>query len=113
MDLMTEAGQFTPVEIVEAIQDWIDPDREGYREAWYYDQEKLGYLPPNGWLKSWGELLLVDGVQRETWKPLERYGRVRRYEAGLLDMTAILPGRRRSRMHTTPRCVPCCCRAAR
>lgn len=96
MDLMTEAGQFTPVEIVEAIQDWIDPDREGYREAWYYDQEKLGYLPPNGWLKSWGELLLVDGVQRETWKPLERYGRVRRYEAGLLDMTAILPGRRRS-----------------
>lgn len=96
MDLMTEAGKFTPVEVVDSIRDWIDPDREGFREAWFYDQEKLGYFPPNAWLKSWGELLFIDRVQREDWERQERYGRVRRFEGCLLDMTTILPGRRGS-----------------
>ena len=96
MDLMTEAGHFLPVETVDAMHDWIDPDREGVREAWYYDQEKLGYVPPNDWFKSWSEVLRVAGVERDLWKPLERYGRVRRYEAGMLDMTTVIPGRRGS-----------------
>ena len=57
---MFAAGEWPdPVGETQALKDWIDRDKEGAREAGYYQQARLSLEPPNAPMESLAEL---DGV---------------------------------------------------
>jgi type II secretory pathway component PulK len=94
MDILTLCGDFTPIEKVQSLIDWIDPDDDGFRETAYYEQQDPPYDPANTWLKTWSELPHVAGLTRSYFVPRERFESGETFRADVVDCVAVLPGRR-------------------
>lgn len=96
LDLMTLCGDFTPVERVDALLDWMDPGEEGAYENKFYRRGDRGYAPPNRPLHAWGELPWVHGFSRDYFRRHERHSINEPYAADMVDCVAILPARKAS-----------------
>lgn len=95
IEAMTHAADFTPIERIEAIRDWIDPDDEGIRETAYYMNLTPPYEVPNAWMHTWHEFNWIAGFEPSYFeiKPLYRVGRA--FEANITDLLTVIPGPRR------------------
>jgi type II secretory pathway component PulK len=91
MDLMTLCGHFTPVQKVEALADWIDPDSEGPWEADAYRDREPPYQPANRILYGLSELMAVDGFDRELFERHPYAAPGEAFKANLADCVAALP----------------------
>lgn len=94
IEAMTHAGDFTPIERLEAVRDWIDPDDDGIRESAFYARLDPPYHVPNTWLHSWSELMWIAGFSPDYFDPTPRYRTDRPFEANLKDLITIIPGPR-------------------
>ncbi|MBN1268708.1 MAG: general secretion pathway protein GspK [Kiritimatiellae bacterium] len=106
MDILTQCGDFAPIERVQALADWIDPDDEGFRESPYYAQIDPPYACADTWLASRFELPLVAGFTRGYFDPPERYERAA-FQGSVPDCVTVIPGERRKpipvNINTAPR----------
>ncbi len=92
MDVMTLSGDFTPVQRMEALRDWIDRDDEGIREASFYLEREPPYRPPNDRLRTWGELPWIEGFSLTYFEPRMRQRALQReFEANIIDQITVLP----------------------
>lgn len=94
MDLLTLCGDFTPIDRVDALRDWIDPDEDGFRETPYYRDQDVPYDCADRWLSTWEELFHVAGFSREYFKRHERYSSREAFRADVVDCITVIPGRR-------------------
>jgi type II secretory pathway component PulK len=96
MDLMTLCGDFSPVDRVGALRDWVDPDDEGFREDEYYRQKTPAYASPDRWLESWGEMVLVEGFDRAYFNSQRAVPGRDVYREDKRACLTVVPGERRS-----------------
>lgn len=91
MDLMTLCGDFTPIERVEALTDWLDSDEEGFYETGHYGEADPPYAAANRILYGLGELLWVEGFDHEYFQ--RRTGRTPGgvFKADLMECIIVLP----------------------
>ncbi len=94
MDIMTICEDFTPIDRVQALRDWIDPDDEGFRESDHYMKQDEPYACPNRWVNAWSELPFVSGFSRDYFLPRERFQAPKTFQADLVDCIRAHPGRR-------------------
>lgn len=67
-DILTLCGDFSPLDRVDALKDWVDADERGFREADFY-QEEASIKPANRPLFTWPEILDIDGFDRAYFQP--------------------------------------------
>ena len=91
MDLLTLCGDFTPVEKVTALRDYLDADAAGLHEAGFYAERTPPELCPNRSLYGWGELLHVAGWSRGDFVRKPRTGSLRTFDADLIDCLTLIP----------------------
>ncbi len=91
VEAMTQAGDFTPLERLVAIRDWIDPDDEGIRESAFYLEKNPGYEVANTWLHSWSELLWIEGFTPDYFQPPTVYRLGRAFEADINTLMTLIP----------------------
>lgn len=91
MDLLTLCGDFTPVDKVTALHDFVDDDPAGLHEAAFYADRKPPEACPNRALFAWGELLSVEGWSRADFERKPRSGAMRTFDADLVDCVTLLP----------------------
>ena len=93
-EAMTKAGDFTPIDRIEAVTDWISPDDEGIRGSEFYRTLEPPYRAPNTWMHTWNELQWIYGFTPEYFarKPLHVIGRP--FTANITDLLTIIPGPR-------------------
>ncbi len=91
MDLMTLCGDFTPVERVQALIDWMDPDSDGSRETSWYAARSPAYSPANQGLMAWPELAWVDGFSADYLGRRHEYDRGAVFHANLPDVVTVIP----------------------
>lgn len=94
MDLLTLCGDFGPVGRVEALRDWTDTDDEGYAERLLYEEERLGYAPPNRAAQTLGELPWVHGFDRAYFERHQHASANEVFAADVLDCVTVVPGAR-------------------
>lgn len=93
-DIMTHAGDFTPLERLVAIQDWINPKDEGIRASDFYLQQDPAYEVPNTWMHHWTELLWVEGIDLDYFEPHPLYRVGRPFEADINRLITVIPAPR-------------------
>ncbi len=93
MDILTMCGDFSPVDRIDALMDWVDSDDEGFGESRVYLERKPPYKAANRALHAWTELLLVNGFTREYFMPHERTSALELYSANPMDCLTVLPPR--------------------
>jgi type II secretory pathway component PulK len=94
IEALTHAGDFTPLERIEALRDWIDADTEGARETTFYREQDPAYTTPDTWLHSWRELLWIDGFDPAYFERKPVYQPHRPFQANVVDLVSIVPGPR-------------------
>ena len=94
LDILTLCGDFAPVERVEALRDWMDPDDQGATDTPYYAKLKPPYRAANAPLESWGDLPHVRHFSRGYFAPHERHASSEPYSANPVDSLDVLPGTR-------------------
>jgi len=99
MDIMTLCGDFSPVRRVDALQDWVDEDSEGYVETKSYEENDPPYAPPNRELFTWNELLWIRNFNREMFNRHPRNDLSNVYNADFIDCFTVIP---RNRTHALP-----------
>lgn len=92
-DLLTLCGDFAPLERVEALGDWIDPDDEGFWETSYYRGRDPPYACANTWLRGWFELPWVAGFTRRYFELRPRLSRGG-FDANPEECLTVVPGAR-------------------
>ena len=95
LDIMTLCGDFGPVPKIDALQDWIDADNDGYRETKHYEDSEKGYPVADGPLQTWGELLHVQEFDFDYFTPHERHTSRESFRGNLLNSLTVIPGPRR------------------
>jgi type II secretory pathway component PulK len=95
MDFLTYFGDYRPINRVDALRDWVDPDTEGPRETAWYKEQEYGYACPDTWLNSFAELCLVEGFSRD-YLTADRELPLAQTRSSLIEAVTILPGMRRS-----------------
>ena len=65
MDMLTYLGDYNPVDRIQALTDWIDPDEDGFRESDWYADNDLSNRCPNAWLNTLSELTQVAGFSKD------------------------------------------------
>lgn len=91
MDIMTLCGDFSPVERVEALKDWIDGDDDGTGESAYYKTLTPPYRPANRILYSWGEWAQVRGFSRAFFERHPRHSALEVFNADVVDCLTVVP----------------------
>jgi len=91
MDLMTLSGDYTPIDRVSALQDWIDADDRGLHESFFYRRKTPPYRPPNRLLLTWRELIWVEGFTRAYFEPRPRTGPLAPFQYDFADCVTVLP----------------------
>ena len=74
LDLLTFCGDFSPMDRVDALRDFVDADGEGRYEADFYGRQARGAAPANRILWAPGELRHVHGFSGEVFLPRPRTG---------------------------------------
>jgi len=91
MDLMTLCGDFSPIQRMDALRDWVDKDSEGYIENKWYEENDPPYAPPNRELFTWNELLWIRYFNREMFNRHPRNDLSNVYNADFIDCFTIIP----------------------
>ncbi|MCX7009324.1 MAG: type II secretion system protein GspK [Kiritimatiellaeota bacterium] len=91
MDLMNLGGDYTPVDRLAALGDWVDDDSNGLWETPFYHQQSPPYEAANRPLFAWSELLHVHGFSRDFFRPREGETAFSRAATNLLDSFTIVP----------------------
>ena len=94
VDLMNACGHFTPLDRIEALEDWIDEDLDGLYEADRYEAQDLSVRPPNSPLQS-----LAECVDILKWSPDDFEARPSNikhdlFGGALKEQVTVLPGTR-------------------
>ena len=89
MNIMTLAGDFTPIDKVDALKDWIDTDQEGFYENTFYQEQDPPYETADRALYTWQDILLVNGFTHETFIPQSRLYASDQFKADLNNMITI------------------------
>lgn len=91
LDLMTFCGDFTPVERVEALQDYLDEDDEGHYEAAFYRRLDPPYDPPNRPLWAPEEWVRVHELSRDMLRPRPKIDTADLFGGDLASATVLVP----------------------
>lgn len=91
LDLMTFCGDFTPVERVDALQDYLDEDGEGHYEAAFYRRLDPPYAPPNRLLWAPEEWVRVHGFSRDMLRPRPKADTADLFGGDLASATVLVP----------------------
>lgn len=91
---MTASGDFTPIERIEGLTDWIDADDEGIRESEFYGRQDPPYAVPNTWMHTWNEIRWIHGFSPAYFARKPRHVIGRPFGADAIDLLAIIPGPR-------------------
>lgn len=94
IEAMTQAGDLTPIERLQALREWIDPSEDGIRSSDYYAQRDPPYRTPNTWLHSWNELRWVAGFGPDYFEEHPWYRAGQPFTANMVDLITIVPGPR-------------------
>ncbi|MEM7392715.1 MAG: hypothetical protein AAF492_10240 [Verrucomicrobiota bacterium] len=107
MNIMNLCGDFSPVDRIESLRDWLDEDDEGIRETDFYRKKDPPLAPANTWLHSFRELLHVEGFNRDLFERRQQYDLTRAFNANLIDCFCVIPGARKVpvpiNLNTAPR----------
>lgn len=90
-DLLTLCGDFQPLERVEALKDWVDPDDQGFYESDRYLRQKPPYRCADTFLRSWNEVLLVKGFSKSYFAPRRRSFPRQAFQADPLRCLCLIP----------------------
>lgn len=74
LDLLTFCGDFSPVERVAALEDFVDADEKGTYETDFYRIGERPFQPPNRELWAPAELLRVHGFSADLFRPRPKAG---------------------------------------
>jgi len=91
MDIMTLCGDFSPVDRVHAIKDWIDPDQDGIKESDLYAQKTPPYACPNDWLQAWSDLLWIDGFSETYLNESDPYAQGGMFKSTIKENLTVIP----------------------
>lgn len=91
LDLMTFCGDFTPVERVEALKDFMDEDSEGHYEAAFYRRLDPPYDPPNRLLWAPEEWVRVFGFSPDMLRPRPKIDTADLFGGDLAGATVLVP----------------------
>lgn len=91
MDIMTLCGDFAPVDRVQAVKDWIDPDQQGIKESTLYEQKTPAYACADHWLQCWSDLLWIDGFSPEYLDKQDLYEQGGMFKGALRNNLAVIP----------------------
>lgn len=94
LDILALCGVYSSGPRLEALCDWIDPDREGRREQAFYRDRDPPSRVPNRWLASGAELFQIDGFERRLMDPHLRDDMPGGAIAQPADCITVLAGRR-------------------
>ncbi len=94
VEAMTQAGDFTPIERIDALRDWINPGDDALWGTDFYMQRQPPYAVAGTWLYSWHELRWIEGFARDYFarQPLHQVGRP--FSADIVELLAVVPGSR-------------------
>lgn len=92
MDIMTLCGDFAPVDRVESLASWMDPDDDGFAESALYRERTPPYQAANRPLYAWSELAWVNGFSRAYFARHEHMSRRETFNADLVDCVTVAPG---------------------
>ena len=92
MDIMTLCGDFAPVDRVDSLTDWVDPNDDGFAEKARYREQVPPYEAANRPLYTLSELLWVNGFNRAYFARHERNSALDTFNADIVDCLAALPG---------------------
>ncbi|MDD2236160.1 MAG: type II secretion system protein GspK [Kiritimatiellae bacterium] len=95
MDMLTYLGDYNPVDRIQALADWVDPDEDGFRESDWYEENDLSNRCPNAWLNTISELTRVAGFSKDYLTNRHEWARSSSSYT-LRDYLAVIPGSRRS-----------------
>lgn len=95
MDMLTYLGDYDPVNRVQALTDWIDPDEDGFRESDWYAGQGLSNCCPNTWLNTLADLTNIAGFSKDYLTNQHEWARSSTTYA-LRDYLTVIPGERRS-----------------
>lgn len=69
VDLLTLCGDPAPESKVDSLQDWLDPDDDGFHESGFYRELTPPMRPPNRALYAWNEVTWADGFTQDDFAP--------------------------------------------
>ncbi len=95
IEALTHAGDFTPIERIGAVQDWIFDEPIGARGSRYYREQDPPYDTPGTWMHTWQELDWIYGFEPAYFERRHRNQMGRPFTASVTDMITIVPGPRR------------------
>jgi type II secretory pathway component PulK len=96
MDIMTLCGDFAPVDRVDALTDWVDPNDDGFAEKARYLEKAPPYETANRPLYALSEVLWVNGFSRTYFERHARQSALDVFNADVVDCLAVLPGQHNS-----------------
>ena len=91
LDLLTFCGDFSPVERVAALADYVDADPEGDYEAGFYRRAEVPFAPPDRELWAPAELLRVHGFTPDLFKARPRASADDLFGGDLAAATVVVP----------------------
>ena len=91
LDLLTFCGDFSPVERVAALEDFVDADEKGTYETDFYRTGERPFQPPNRELWAPAELLRVHGFAADLFRPRPKAGPDDLFGGDLAAATAVVP----------------------
>lgn len=92
MDIMTLCGDFAPVDRVDSLTDWVDPNDDGFAENARYREKEPPYEAANRPLYALSEVLWVNGFSRAYFARHERSSALEAFSADTVDCLTVLPG---------------------
>ena len=93
-DIMSLCGVLSPKKKVDALQDWIDDDQEGFYETSFYQRLDQPYRPPNRFVYTWSEFVWAEGFERTTFDLIPHFSTNAHPPCSLAETITILPIRR-------------------
>ncbi len=93
-DAFALAGVFSSSAAVHALEDWVDADQTGLREARSYEARQPPYTTPNRPLQSWAELLSVADWKRSFFDHHPRESSSDTFNSDFTDAVTLIPVRR-------------------
>jgi type II secretory pathway component PulK len=91
LDALTLCGDFGPDTRIQAVTDWVDADDRGLRETPFYQKQTPPYRVSDRPLRSWSELLWVDGFNRAYFAHRDAQVARQAFNENPLDCVTLIP----------------------
>ena len=93
-DLMNACGHFTPLDRIEALEDWIDENPAGLYEASRYEERHMTVRPPNSPLQALSECADILNWSPEDFEARPSSIKHDMFGGALKDQVTVVPGKR-------------------